>query len=98
MIVKVLILLAVKLALLIIGLCGFVLAGGWVSKVAEGAATVTPLMATVYNYLFDLGAWVPGETLFMALTAAAGILFAGLCMRMLRVVLSLFTGGGGSAG
>lgn len=87
----------VKLALLILTLCGFVLAGGWVTKVAEGGGLMAPLMADVYNYLFELGAWVPGETLAMGLLAAAGIVFAGFCMRILRIVLSLFTGGGGGS-
>lgn len=86
-----------KVCIWILGLCALVGVGGWAAKISEAGAAVLPLTAKVFNLLFDLGAWVPGETLAMGLLSAVGILFTGFCIKLMRILISLFTGGGGSA-
>lgn len=86
-----------KVLLFVLTICSFGFFGSWALKIADATATVAPLMAKLYTYLGELGAWVPGRSLGVALLAAASILVSGWCIKVGRMILSLFTGGGGNA-
>ena len=85
------------LLIAVITICSLGIFATWAASVAESTATVGPIMGRLYHYLFDLGAWLPGQTLALGLGSAVVILTSAYCIKLGRVLLSLLTGGGGSA-
>ncbi len=54
-------------------------------------------LASVWGYADGLSAWIPWSFLAMVLAAIIAATLAGFGIKLTRIVLSLFTGGGGGA-
>lgn len=63
---------------------------GWMTSIAGHVSTVTGLMA-------PLGNWVPFGAAGNAVALVLVAIGAAAAVRLIRVLVSLFTGGGGSA-
>lgn len=63
---------------------------GWLSGLA-GA------IGTVFGFVGSMGVWFPGPLALTVITALLAIWVTGLAIKVARMILSLFTGGGGSA-
>lgn len=55
------------------------------------------LLQTIWSYGSGLGAWVPWTTVAQVFAAVISCLVAALSIRLVRIVASFLTGGGGSA-
>lgn len=66
---------------------GFLLEGGGIDNAASSAA----------GYLAPLALWVPFADIAAALTIVIGCVVAGIGVRIVRVLISHFTGGGGAS-
>lgn len=65
-------------------------APGWLTGISGQLATLVQAGAS-------LGVWVPWGVLGTGMAAVASCLGISLTVRVIRIVVSLFTGGGGSA-
>ena len=54
-------------------------------------------VGTVFQYADSMSVWFPTSLVLTALTTIGGIWLAALLLKIGRMVVSLFTGGGGSA-
>lgn len=54
-------------------------------------------LQTVWDAGAGLGAWIPWGNVAAVVQAVIACMITGLLIRLVRIVLSLFTGGGGSA-
>lgn len=63
---------------------------GWVDSIG-------PSLQIVWNHANQLGAWIPWDAVGYVTAAVLSCMVIGLQIRLVRIVLSLFTGGGGSA-
>lgn len=54
-------------------------------------------MNIVWGHAAGLGAWIPWSTVAYVIGAVVACMIFGLQVRLARIVISLFTGGGGSA-
>jgi hypothetical protein len=88
---------ACGLMLFVVGLCSLGIAATWVAKVAWAAGETTVFMDSVWLYLRQMGVWIPFGMVGPALLIAATVWFSQWCIKIGRMLLSLFTGGGGSA-
>ena len=64
------------------------------SWVSQGSAGIR----TVMTYATSLGNWVPLTLFVVCVTAVVGCLVAGLLIKVIRIIASYVTLGGGSAG
>lgn len=64
---------------------------------ASWVSSMGPAIQTVWNAAAGMGAWIPWSNVSAVVQAVIGAMLTGLAIRLIRVVLSLFTGGGGSA-
>lgn len=62
----------------------------WVSQIGN-------LTGIVFTNANQMGAWLPLGFLFTVFTAWMTCVFAGLTVKLVRIAVSLFTGGGGNA-
>lgn len=63
----------------------------------EWATSSTGALATVLTYAGSMGAWFPTGLLGSVLLALSLTWLVGFLIKAVRIVLSLFTAGGGSA-
>lgn len=63
---------------------------GWVSEAGQ-------YIETGVDKVGGLSAWVPLETAMMVLAAVMACIAAGFFIKIMRIVASFFTAGGGSA-
>lgn len=59
--------------------------------------SVSGTIADVWTYGAGLGAWFPWQLAAVCVPAIFGAMAIGFGIRLIRIVASLFTGGGGSA-
>lgn len=77
---------------------------GWVggllpaSDPTSTAGTVAQKIGGVLGWTASFGAWVPFGTVGQVLLVVAAVLGVALAIRLIRMGVSFFTGGGGSAG
>lgn len=58
---------------------------------------VSGQMSTLLGYGASMGAWVPWDVFGLAIAALGTCLAISFTLRIVRMAMSLFTGGGGSA-
>ncbi len=63
---------------------------GWL---VSGASAVT----TVFSFVASMGVWFPGSLALTVMTSLLGVWLIGFGIKVVRIVISLFTFGGGSA-
>jgi uncharacterized membrane protein YccF (DUF307 family) len=82
------------------------IAGGLVGSVAalfptsDASATTTAAMSgvgTVMGYASGFGIWLPFGVMASCAAVVVGVLAVGLTIRLVRIVASFLSGGGGSA-
>lgn len=64
--------------------------------VPDWLSNVSPI-AKVFQGAEHLGAWFPVQLVTLVVLAVAGINLVGFGIKLIRMVISLFTGGGGSS-
>lgn len=57
----------------------------------------TGALRTVWSYAAGLGAWIPWDVAGYVVAAVLSCVGIGLAIKVLRIVASFFTAGGGSA-
>lgn len=60
---------------------------------ASGASAV----ATVFGFVGSMGVWFPGALALTVISALLAVWLVGFTIKIARIVISLFTFGGGSA-
>lgn len=90
MIVEAFITVAMKVAGFFVGLLGTAQAPSWINSMSGQIADLVNLGSSV-------GAWVPWSHVGIALAALLAAVAASFLVRVARIAVSLFTGGGGSA-
>jgi hypothetical protein len=65
--------------------------------VPDWLSSSTSAVATVFQDAGLMSVWFPITLVATILTAVAGIYAAGFGLKLARIVISLFTGGGGGA-
>lgn len=63
---------------------------GWITSTAG-------FIGTVYRGVSSMGVWFPGGLVITVLTAIFALRVTGLGLKIARMGVSLFTGGGGNA-
>lgn len=58
---------------------------------------ITGNLSTLFGYAAGSGAWIPWDVGGACLLAVVAVFVSAFGIRLLRIVLSVFTGGGGGA-
>jgi len=80
-----------------VGLVGLVVGATGTAEPPGFIQSIGPQLQELVNLGASLGAWVPWSIVGSAVGAVGGAYVISLLVKLVRIVVSLFSGGGGSA-